>query len=87
MGWVIEFDHNVQKVLKKLDKPVAKKILDYLKNRVAEHDDPRTLGKELKGNLGNLWCYRAQNYRIICKIDDEEMIVLVLKIGHRKDVY
>ena len=87
MDWVIEFDHNVQKVLKKLDKPVAKKILDYLKNRVAKRGDPRTLGKELKGNLANLWRYRVENYRIICKIDDKKMIVLVLKIGHRKDVY
>jgi len=84
---VIEFDYNVQKVLKKLDKPIAKKILDYLKNRVAERGDPRTFGKELKGNLANLWRYRVENYRIICKIDDEEMIVLVLKIGHRKDIY
>jgi len=87
LGWVIEFDEKVQKVLKKLDKPIAKKILDYLKKRVAERDDPRTLGKELRGNLGGFWRYRVENYRVICRIDNDKMVILVIHMGHRKDVY
>lgn len=87
MGWTIKFDSKVEKSLLKLGKPAAKQILSYLKNNVLERDDPRTLGKELKGNLGGLWRYRVENYRIICSIEDDKMVILVVRVGHRKNVY
>lgn len=70
----------------KLDKSVSKKIIKYLENIIIQ-DDPRIAGKKLKGNLKDFWRYRAGNYRIICSIEDGEMLVLVVRIGHRKEVY
>lgn len=55
--------------------------------RVLEHDDPRALGRALKGELGDLWRYRVGNIRIICDIQDNVLTILVVEMGHRKDVY
>jgi len=87
LSWTIEFDSKAEKDLKKLDKSVSKKILSYLRDGVLQHGEPRTLGKELKGNLGGLWRYRVENHRIICSIEDDRLVVLVVRIGHRKEIY
>jgi mRNA interferase RelE/StbE len=61
--------------------------LDFFRNRVAITEDPRMIGKALKGDKGELWRYRIGDYRAICRIEDERLVVLVLEVGHRKEIY
>lgn len=88
MAWRIEFDERAKKELAALDKPVVRRIVGFLRQRVAELDDPRSLGEALKGaRLGRYWKYRVGDWRIICEIQDRIITVQVLRIGHRRDVY
>lgn len=88
MNWQIEFDTNAQKELNKLDKQVAVRILKFLKERLLTAKDPRELGEALKGSkLGEFWKYRIGSYRVITEIIDNKMIIMVIKIGDRKEVY
>ncbi len=88
MAWQIEFEDAALKELAKLDKPVAKRILAFLRERVAVLDDPRSIGEALKGSkLGEFWKYRVGDYRIITNIEDGVMRILVLKVGNRREVY
>jgi mRNA interferase RelE/StbE len=87
LAWTIDYSESAWNQLKKLDKPVARRILDFLDNRVAKHDDPRTLGKALTGPLGTLWRYRIGDYRIICEIQHSTVRILVVRVGHRREVY
>mgnify|MGYP002523052665 FL=1 len=75
-----------EKQLHKLEKIVAKKILVYL-HEVSRLEDPRSRGKALSGNLKSLWRYRVGDYRILCYIEEEKILVTVVKIGHRREVY
>lgn len=77
---------DAKKDLKKLDKSIQKKVSAYL-DEVAEIKNPRSRGKALIGNLMGMWRYRVGDYRILCKIKDEELIILVLEVGHRKNIY
>ena len=83
----IKYLKSVQKDIRKLDQRIQKKIKDYLEKKISILDDPRILGKSLQGNLSGLWRYRVGDYRIICEIRDEELIVLVVAIGHRSKIY
>lgn len=88
MGWTVEINDNALKQLEKLGTPDARRIRDYLRDRVAPLEDPRQLGKGLTGaKLGELWRYRIGNYRIICDLQDDRLVVLVVEIGHRREVY
>ncbi|MFY9259874.1 MAG: type II toxin-antitoxin system RelE/ParE family toxin [Gallionella sp.] len=88
MAWRIEIDDAAKKELAKLDKPVAKRILDFLRNRLAVLDDPRSIGAALTGStLGSFWKYRVGDYRIISSIEDDAVRILVVKIGNRREVY
>ena len=88
MAWRIEFEDAALKELAKLDKPVAKRIVTFLRERVAVLDDPRSIGEALKGSkLGEFWKYRVGDYRIITNIEDGVMRILVLKVGNRREVY
>ena len=87
MTWLIEFDDAAAKELRKLDKQAQSEILKYLRERIATNDDPRRFGKPLSRNLAGLWRYRIRDYRLICNIEDDKLIVLVLRTAHRKDVY
>ena len=87
MTWIVEFDDAARKELRKLDRQAQQEILRYLRERIATDEDPRRFGKALSRELAGLWRYRIQNYRIICAIEDQKLIVLVLRVGHRKDVY
>lgn len=88
MAWRIEFEDAALKELAKLDKPVAKRIVTFLRERVAVLDDPRSIGEALKGSrLGEFWKYRVGDYRIITNIEDGVMHILVLKVGNRREVY
>jgi len=86
LAWRIEFTGSARKQLKKLDKDEARLVLSFLRERVAPLEDPRKLGKPLKGQSAELWRYRAGDYRIVCDIQDEKVLVLVVRVGHRKDI-
>jgi mRNA interferase RelE/StbE len=85
--WTIEFDERAQRDLAKLDKPTAKRIRHFLEDRVAPSVDPRVFGHGLQHELSGLWRYRVGDYRILCQIQDDKLIVLVVEIGHRSSVY
>lgn len=87
MAWAIEYAGTAKKQLRKLDRSVARRIVDFMDERIASGNDPRRLGKPLKGPLGDLWCYRVGDFRILCDIQDGALIVLVLQIGNRREVY
>ena len=88
MAWRIELDDAAKKDLAKLDKPVAKRITAFIRERLAVLDDPRSIGDALKGSrLGELWKYRVGDYRIIAYIEDGALKILVVKIGNRREVY
>lgn len=87
MIWKIEWDDRARKELRKLDPPVQKEILSYLRVRVAGSANPRVFGQNLSGNKAGLWRYRLGNYRVVCRIEDDILVVLVLGVGHRKEVY
>ena len=85
--WTIEYDENAARELAKLDRQAAKRIKKYLDERIATDEDPRRFGEELKSNLAGLWRYRGGDYRIIAEIQDEKIIVLIVRIGHRSKIY
>ena len=88
LAWRIEFEDAALKELAKLDKPVARRILAFLRERVAVLDDPRSVGEALKGSrLGDFWKYRVGDYRVIAHIEDGALRILVLKVGNRREVY
>lgn len=86
MAWRIELSKIADKSIRRLDKTVAARILDALEE-VSRLDDPRSRGKALTGNLSGLWRYRIGDYRAVCSIEDEALVVLVVDAGHRKHVY
>jgi mRNA interferase RelE/StbE len=88
LAWQIEFDESAKKELAKLDRQVARRLIDFLKNRVLNQRDPRSVGQALRGStLGEFWKYRVGDFRIIASIQDDRMIVLVLRVGNRSDIY
>jgi mRNA interferase RelE/StbE len=88
MAWTVEFESAALKELERLEPQDARRILQFLADRVASRDDPRALGEALKGSrFTGLWKYRVGNFRIVCDIQDEKVTVLVVRIGHRREVY
>ena len=88
MTWLVKLSKTAEKQLEKLDKPVAQRIYDFLEQRVAALDDPRSIGEALAGSrFGELWKYRQGDYRIVVSIEDDVVQILVVKIGHRREVY
>lgn len=82
----IEYSKLSIRQLKKLDKEIARRIVDYM-DEVSNLSDPKSRGKALQGNLRTLWRYRVGDYRIICSIKADRLIITVLRVGHRRDVY
>lgn len=87
MTWKVEFDDAAAKELRKLDRQAQNDILRYFRERIATDEDPRRFGKPLSGDLAGLWRYRVRDYRMICNIEDDKLIVLVVRVAHRKGVY
>jgi mRNA interferase RelE/StbE len=88
LAWRIEFDDKAKKDLAALDKAVAKRITAFLRERVLGLDDPRSIGEALKGSkLGAFWKYRVGDWRIIANIEDGALLILVVRIGNRREVY
>lgn len=88
MAFAIEFERAAARELDDLGHEAAKRILRFLHQRVAPLDDPRAIGQALKGReLGEFWKYRVGDYRIIAKIDDNAIRILVVRVGNRRDIY
>jgi mRNA interferase RelE/StbE len=88
LAYEIEFDPDAVKDLKKLDRPIQQRLVGFLRQRVATLDNPRDLGEPLAGaRLGSYWKYRVGDWRIICDIQDRRIVVRVLRIGTRREVY
>ncbi len=84
--WKVSFTEEADKALSKLDKPVRERIRKFARD-LERLQNPRLRGEALTGNLSDFWKYRIGDYRLICRLHDEELIILVVKIGHRSSVY
>lgn len=87
MAWTVEVSPFTQRQLTKLDKPVARRILDWLDERIEGCKDPRHFGESLRGELAGLWRYRVGDFRLICELKIDRMIVWVIAVGHRREIY
>ena len=85
MAWTIRFDRSAERELSKLDRDVVERILRFINDRLRVLDNPRSIGEALKGS--DLWRYRVGDYRIITRIDDKTIQILVVRIGNRRNVY
>lgn len=88
MAWQIEFDPDTLKDLRKIDKPIQVRLIGFLRSRVGALADHRAIGEALSGQrLGSYWKYRVGDWRIICDIQDQRIVVRVLRMGNRREVY
>jgi mRNA interferase RelE/StbE len=88
MAWRVELAPAAERELDKIDPQIARRILAFLHSRVAQLDDPRSVGEALKGSkLGEFWKYRVGDYRIIASIEDGALRILVVRVGNRRNVY
>ena len=88
MAWAVELVESADRELGKLDAQPRKRILKFLSERLAKLDNPRSIGQALRGSdLGEFWKYRVGDYRLICRIEDDRLVVLVLHVGHRREIY
>ncbi len=87
MAWRVEWENEAVKELKKLDARAQRNIVRFLREKIAVEDDPRRFGDLLRKDLKGLWKYRIGDYRIICSIEDKSVVVLVVRVGHRRSVY
>jgi mRNA interferase RelE/StbE len=85
--WRVEFDPDAAKELRKLGRPAQEMILRYLRQRVATDEDPRRFGKALTGDMAGFWRDRIGDYRLIATFEEDRFTVLVLRVGHRREVY
>ena len=86
MAWTVRISNIAERQLRKLDRPVQKRILDWLNDRIEGCKNPRHFGGPLKDDHAGLWRYRVGDYRILCEIRDQKIVVLVLTIGHRRQI-
>lgn len=87
MVWTIEFLPDAVKELKKLDRTAAARIIKTLEERIAVLDDPRTLGSALTGDHAGYWRWRIGDYRVVARVEDERITILVVRVAHRREVY
>ena len=83
----VEFDPKAAKELRTLGEPDRRTILRYLRERIATTEDPRRFAKALAGDLAGLWRYRIGGYRLVVAFEGDRFVVLVLRVGHRREVY
>jgi len=87
LAWRVEVKETAQKQIAKLDRKAQSDVVRYLRERVQQAENPRQFGKVLHGEQKGLWRYRVGDYRLICDIDDSSRTVVVLALGHRREVY
>jgi mRNA interferase RelE/StbE len=85
--WRVEFDRAADRDLRKLGAEAEREITRYLRERIATAADPRRFGHALTGDLKGLWRYRIGDYRVVAAIEDDRFVVLVVTVGHRREVY
>jgi mRNA interferase RelE/StbE len=87
LGWTVRITTHAKKQLAKLDRPTADLITRFLRDKLANAVDVRPFGHALTGDLKGRWRYRVGDYRVLCELRDHELLVLVVAIGHRKEIY
>jgi mRNA interferase RelE/StbE len=87
LAWTIEFTPSAQRDLIKLGKAAGRDIVQYLEKRLLGTADPRRFGKALRHDRKGLWRYRVGDYRVVCQIEEDRLVVLVVGVGHRREVY
>ena len=87
MAWTIEYADTAIGQLRKLDKQTARRLVDFMDERIAGLENPRSTGKALTGPYGGFWRYRVGDYRVICDIQDGALRVLVVQLGNRREIY
>jgi mRNA interferase RelE/StbE len=87
LAWKIQFEPRALKEFEKLDRSTQQRVLGFLSKQIAPSPDPRAKGKALTGEFKGLWRYRIGEYRLICDIRDKILVIMVLRIAHRKDIY
>ncbi len=87
MRFKVFFEKNADKQLKKLDVTHQRIIVNWISKNIENTNNPRAFGKSLKGELKNYWRYRVGDYRIIAEINDEEVKIIIIEVGHRKNIY
>ena len=87
MSWTYRFNTSAKRELANLDRAAQREIVAYLDARIATAEDPRRFGKPLRSDLAGLWRYRVRDYRLVCQIQDDVLVVLVVTVGHRREVY
>ena len=87
MAWRIEFTPAAARELRKLDRQAARRIGVYLQDLLISCGDPRQRGKALTANWAGLWRYRVGDHRVICQLEDDRLLVLVVRVAHRAEAY
>ncbi len=87
MTWTIKYEQQVAKNLKKIDPENRKRIKKFIEERLINSINPKERGESLKGNLNEYWRWRLGDYRIIGEINENEILIVILKIGHRRNIY
>jgi mRNA interferase RelE/StbE len=84
--WKVKFNSHAERTIKALEHQTKRRLESFFDDLMI-HDNPREIGKALSGDLKGLWRYRVGDYRVICQIKDSELVILIVELGHRKDVY
>jgi mRNA interferase RelE/StbE len=87
MAYRIEVIPKAVKQIEKLDKEARERILSFISGKLPTLENPRSLGSALKGDLSDFWKYRVGDYRVLCRIEDDRIVILVVHVGHRREVY
>jgi mRNA interferase RelE/StbE len=87
LDWKIEYDPRALNDLERLDRGIRREIISYLDHRIAKAENPRNFGKPLRDEKFGLWRYRVRDYRIVCKLQEKRLVVLVVQVGHRSTIY
>ena len=87
MAWTTDYTETARNQIRRLGRPVARRIVDYMSERVASLEDPTSCGRALSGPLGGLWRYRVGDYRVVCELRDDALRILVVRIAHRSGAY
>jgi mRNA interferase RelE/StbE len=87
LAWTIEYDPEAIRDLNRLNPSIRAEIYDYMQQRIGQADDPRNFGKALRYDKFGLWRYRVRDFRIVCELQEARRVVLVVGVGHRKEIY
>ena len=87
MKYKVEYLPQVFKTLEKMDKFTKRIIVEWIEKNLVDCENPRLFGKPLSANSAGQWRYRVGDYRILAKIEDEKLIILVIAVGHRREIY